>query len=277
MEQNIVIKTMLERSMDIDDLVSQIKSFGPEFESDKKLIRFIYEQWQNSNKSEIDKIDKEAPTEITELPYTETKVLGNTYRIHGICHGVPPFLKPRSKTKKLVEANFRKYTRSKLEDCFLEEGLSDLFGLDKSKELSKSMENAMHSFGLKGQLDIGFKVLKGAALTNIFFPFYLLSKNNMNYFLKSIFDPKYLVEGRKMYNLCAKIPEPFNIDLKQNYGGTMEKFVVRYSQEMTKGLLARSKGKKNTTIHAFVGFEHESEITYYLNNPDKITSYSHWW
>jgi len=76
------------------------------------------------------------------------------------------------------------------------------------------------------------------------------------------FGPNYLPKHRKIYSVLNKFPEPFNLELKLKTG---EKHSVYFSEEMTRFMLNYVQQNKNLKLlHAVVGYEHESEICYYL-------------
>ncbi len=260
--QDIDIKELLRECSSILELKNTLYERGLKFGSWNKLEKILYSSWQKANKDLIKEIEKEPIMEIKRLPYTEVVCNGVTCRIHGLAHN-QGLIKMSEKTKEFILNEIKKYENPPTEDYLLEEGFAEILNLDKSKEMKGCFYRAYDRI----RISEFFKLLLKEMFLSI--PLLLSIKLNINngeckYFYKSLEDPNYLPKAREIYSLLKKLPEPLNLELKKLKGGE-DKLFVYFSEEMAKFILNYIKNNEKLKIlHIITGFEHESEISYYL-------------
>jgi hypothetical protein len=262
--ENIDIKELLEKFSNLDDLERHLVEEGHEFKSPKELSEFLNELWFLANFNAAMKTLKEPIVDIKDLPYTEVVRNGIVFRIHGILHGDVD--KPIGlRVKEFVSTRINGYKKLPEEDYLVEGGFSELFDVDKSREMD-CVKKVCNRLDVKEQ-----RVELQSIFTTIHYQLekrYIKKTDNVfadriiDIFEKMYFDPNYLPKGRKISSLLTKLPEPFNLQLKLRTG---VKFSVYFSEEMTRFMLNYvQQNKKLKLLHAVVGYEHESEICYYL-------------
>jgi hypothetical protein len=69
---------------------------------------------------------------------------------------------------------------------------------------------------------------------------------------------------------ALSLPEPFEMEAKIVRLGILNRIPLKeYSKQMTADIIEVIKLRKPKILHIGVGDDHESQITYFLNNPQK--------
>lgn len=263
--------------MDIKKIVSQSKSVprlekcladnGFRFKSLKKLKNFVNKEIQKANKDLIGKISESPFNPVKELSYSEVKLDGVKYRIHGVVHGIKPFFGLKKQVSNFIESYISAHDHDG-EGYVMESHFSTVFKLDKAREISNRY--AYERMDLSDMLDLLAKVVYVTAFAPVACveaPLVIWMKSykydGTYYTVKSMSDMKYLPKARKIFPL-TRMPEPLGMHVDESIGG-FDKFNALRSAEMAGNMVAYAKRNELGIVHALVGLGHEDQIKHCLN------------
>jgi len=261
---NCNIKQLIEKSEHLNDLERLLAENGIEFESKKKLKKFLYESWIKSNEDLISELQISPLENLEDLPYTEVQRNGIVYRVHGIIHGQAPFGdKLKKGVKEFISDKVKMCENPPHEDYVLERGFANALGLNKSKEMDY-FERVYRRMGMKKMIGKFLKMIFKIPIISIRKYFYkIFGSQTIRMIYKSLDDIRYLPKVRKVYRLTEQLPMPLDSELRLATG---EELFVYFSEEMARFMLNYSRRNNLRILHGIVGLGHESSVSYYLRN-----------
>jgi hypothetical protein len=197
---------------------------------------------------------------LKDLPSTKVEVDGTECYVHGINHGTSfgPLLRPSRTVKEFIKSKANEYDNpSKNSKLLLEDGMKRVFDIKKGKEFNDHKFFDTHDKFIIRELFI-YGLPTSVVLSVFLIP-------EMRAFvrdaIKSSRDMAYLPHLRETYQRLY-LPQPLGMEYSYDNSNKSAK----RSRNMSKRMIRI--GHNADEVHAITGLAHESEIEFFLKNPD---------
>jgi len=250
------VAALVARGSSADEIRQRV---GRRFLTRRGFRHFLERSVRAANKDRVAQELAKPLEDIDELPYTEVRRDGITYRVHGVVHDQPRFgLRMSAATRDRVRA----FVEAMQDGYVLEGGFSKSFGLPKERELR--MGSAV--FGGMGPGRV-FRLIGRLLVTAPVWPFArFLVRFESDVGMRELFmvldDLRRLPRARLVYRL-TNLPDP----LAEEVGSpTLEGMRKAMSVAIAEGMRVAAERNGWNTVHAVVGFLHEDQIVRVLHS-----------
>jgi hypothetical protein len=263
----INIQKMLSESQNISELERALEKEGKKFKTTLAFSAFLHGEWFNLQENKIKNILEESSPYDKGLPYSEVIKDGKIYRIHGIIHGNHSYVLAPS-VKKHIKESIKVYI-SEGEDYLIEEDFGEFLNLDKSREIKVKRE--VSNTLLIKHIKILSRLLLEDTVSRLILKIFSLTGHSDDTGIRTIaltYESLNSISSMNKFHKIGslkKLPEPFDLQLQQR---TSLEVVVYMSYLMAKNMVYYANHNNLKILHCVTGFFHESQIKYYLNNPE---------